>query len=148
MSDIMKKIRIINGPNLNMLGSREPEIYGHETLQDINSYIYEYALSYGIETEFFQSNIEGELINEIQSECDGIIINAGAYSHYSIAIRDAIKSVSTPCVEVHLSNVYGREEFRHGSMIAPACIGTISGFSSYGYIMALHALMKLGCDGT
>ena len=146
------KILIINGPNLNMLGKREPEIYGSQTLEDINNEIRERAKSLGIETEFFQSNTEGEIINLIQNAKDkytnGIILNAGAFTHYSYAIRDAVAIISgdIPVVEVHLSNIYKREEFRHKSVLAEVCIGQVSGFGKYSYMMALEyfALLKGG----
>jgi len=146
------KILIINGANLNMLGKREPEIYGSQTLEDINNEIRERAKSLGIETEFFQSNTEGEIINFIQNAKDkdtnGIILNAGAFTHYSYAIRDAVAIISgdIPVVEVHLSNIYKREEFRHKSVLAEVCIGQVSGFGKYSYMMALEyfALLKGG----
>ena len=135
----MIKIIVINGPNLNMLGKREPEIYGSDTLEAIEVEIARRASDLGMKVYFFQSNIEGEIINAIQNaECDGIILNAGAFSHYSYAIRDAIRSVDTPVVEVHLTNIYAREEFRHKSVLARACAGQISGFGRYSYIMALQ----------
>ena len=139
------KIYIINGANLNMLGSREPGIYGKETLGEINGEIAEHAKKLGIEAEFFQSNSEGEIIGFIQNtqnacnaECGGIILNAGAFTHYSYAIRDAIASVDVPVVEVHLSNIHKREEFRHKSVLADACVGQVSGFGKYSYMMALE----------
>jgi len=140
------KILIINGANLNMLGKREPEIYGDDTLENINKEIKAQAESLGIDANFFQSNIEGAIINCIhESKCDGIILNAGAFTHYSYAIRDAISSVDTPVVEVHLSNIYAREEFRHNSVLAGVCAGQISGFGKYSYILALaYFNMSLG----
>ena len=137
-------IAVIHGPNLNLLGTREPGIYGTETLDQINKEIEQEANTYGATTEFYQSNIEGQLVDYIHScagKIDGIIINAGAYTHYSIALRDAIAAVDIPAVEVHLSNIYKREEFRHTSVIAPVCIGQISGFGAYSYILGLHALL-------
>ncbi len=141
---MIKSILIINGPNLNMLGKREPTIYGKDTLKDIENDCIQYAKSKEIECEVFQSNIEGEIINKIH-ECfekhDAIAINAGAFTHYSYAIRDAISSVSKPCVEVHISNVHAREEFRHKSVIAPVCKGVIAGFGKKSYILAIEALI-------
>lgn len=140
------KILIINGPNLNMLGVREPEIYGKETLEDINNKICEYAKSVGAECDFFQSNGEGEIISKIHTvltEYDGCIINAGAYTHYSYAIADAISAVNKPFVEVHLSNVHSRDEFRHKSVISGVCKGVIAGFGSESYLLAVKALASL-----
>ncbi len=141
----MAKILIINGPNLNMLGIRAKQIYGALSLEQINDEIKKSAESHSAEIEFFQSNIEGELINKLHEaySCfNGVIINPGAYGHYSIALRDAIEAISLPCVEVHLSNIYAREEFRRHSVISPVCIGQISGFGYYGYILALQAILK------
>lgn len=137
------KILIINGPNLNMLGIREPEKYGSETLADINAKIKKYCDDNNIDVEFYQSNIEGEIINKIHSargNFDGIIMNAGAFTHYSYAIRDAIPIAEMPVVEVHLTNVHAREEFRHKSVIAPVCKGQICGFGSNSYLVAVRAL--------
>ena len=138
------KLMIINGPNLNMLGVREKNIYGTKNFEDVCKYITDEADKRGHNIELFQSNIEGEIINFIQKayfeSYEGIIINPGAYTHYSYAIHDAIKGVNIPTVEVHLSNIHAREEFRKKSVIAPACIGQISGFGEYGYIMAMDAL--------
>lgn len=140
------KIMVINGPNLNLLGIREKNIYGAKDFNQVVNYIKEEGIRLGLEVECFQSNIEGEIINFIHSayfgKYDGIVINPGAYTHYSIAIYDALKSVEIPTVEVHLSNIYKREEFRHKSVTAPACIGQISGFGEYGYTMALNALIN------
>ncbi|HPG87339.1 MAG TPA: type II 3-dehydroquinate dehydratase, partial [Spirochaetales bacterium] len=139
-------ISVINGPNLNMLGEREPQVYGSETLDDINSALGRAARDRGVDVEFFQSNSEGSLIDRLH-ECsrrsDGVILNAGAYTHYSIAIRDAIAAIRPPVVEVHLSNVHAREEFRRVSVIAPACVGQISGFGSTSYLLALEALVRI-----
>ena len=137
------KILIINGPNLNMLGIREPEKYGDETLADINEKIKKYCDDNNMDVEFYQSNIEGEIINKIHSargNFDGIILNAGAFTHYSYAIRDAIPIAEMPVVEVHLTNVHAREEFRHTSVIAPVCNGQICGFGSNSYLVAVRAL--------
>ena len=136
----MKKVAIINGPNLNMLGEREPDKYGTETLEDINARITALAAEIGIECSFFQSNVEGELVTFIQKsgEFDGILLNAGAYTHYSVAIRDAVAAVKAPVIEIHLSNTMSREDFRHVSMIAPVCLGTVAGFGCYSYLMALN----------
>ncbi len=139
------KILVLNGPNLNMTGLREPSVYGTATLNDINTSISEAASSLGIITEFFQSNHEGDLIDSIHNaygNFDGIIFNAGAFTHYSYAIRDAIASVDIPTVEVHMSNVHAREEFRNISVISPVCIGTIAGFGSFSYHLALAALIE------
>ena len=133
------RVLIINGANLNMLGKREPNIYGSDTLEQINREIKEKAAILGIEVAFMQSNIEGEIINAIHDmPCDGIILNAGAFTHYSYAIRDAISSVDTPVVEVHFSNIYAREDFRHKSVLAGVCAGQISGFGKHSYMLALE----------
>lgn len=140
------RVLIINGPNLNFLGKREPEIYGSETLELINSKIKEFGKNYGIEIEFFQSNHEGHIIDKIQESyenVDYLIINPGALTHYGIGIRDAILSTNLKTIEVHLSNVYSREEFRHKSVISDICIGKITGFGSEGYKMALQYLSNL-----
>lgn len=139
------KILVINGPNLNLLGVREPEVYGKETLNDINKKIADAAKLKGAECSFFQSNSEGEIISAIHSvlnDYDACIINAGAYTHYSLAIRDAIASVNKPFVEVHMSNVHSREEFRHKSVISAVCKGVIAGFGSNSYILAVWALCE------
>ena len=138
------KLMVINGPNLNFLGIREKSIYGSRSFKEIENYIRESAISLGHEIEMCQSNIEGEIINFIQrayyEKCNGIIINPGAFTHYSYAIYDAIKSVNIDTVEVHLSQIYSREEFRQKSVTASACIGQICGFGEYGYVMAMNAL--------
>lgn len=142
----MKKILIINGANLNMLGVREPAVYGADTLEIINCEIEKKAIELAVETSFFQSNHEGEIIDQIHLALDnfsGIIINPGAFTHYSYAIRDAISAVGLPCVEVHMSNVYKREEFRHHSVTAAVCVGQISGLGKKGYILALEALAEM-----
>lgn len=139
------KVLVINGVNLDMLGIREPGIYGGKTLEQINNELYMEAKSLGVDVEFVQSNIEGEIVELIHSGrlFDGIILNAGAYTHYSIAIRDAISSITTPCIEVHLSNVHKREEFRHTSMISAVCVGVIAGFGDLSYKLALRALKDM-----
>lgn len=138
------KVMVINGPNLNFLGIREPEIYGGKNYEDIMIEVKAKGEELGFLVDTRQSNIEGELINYIQEayfkKYDGIIINPGAYTHYSIALLDALKSVNLPCVEVHLSNIHKREEFRQKSVTAGACIGQISGFGDYGYVLGLIAL--------
>ena len=139
-----KKVLVIHGPNLNLLGEREPGIYGKEDFESINRDIRLWAEELGLELlEIYQSNCEGEIIGKLQElrhEADGIVANMGAYTHYSIAIRDAIASVHIPCVEVHLSNVHSREEFRHKSVIAPVCVGVVCGFGKYSYRLALEGL--------
>jgi 3-dehydroquinate dehydratase-2 len=145
----MKKIMVIQGPNLNLLGLREPDTYGDETLESIHGRISKKSEELGISCEFFQSNSEGDLVTAIQESAvlDGVILNAGAYTHYSIAIRDAIAAIRIPVVEIHLSNVYARENFRHVSMIAPVCRGSIAGFGGDGYIIALYALRGIWAAG-
>ncbi len=142
----MSKILVMHGPNLNMLGTREPEIYGSTTMQDINDMLAEQAAAESVETEFYQSNYEGGLINEIQQAkakgVDFIILNAGAFTHYSIALRDAIASVDVPVIEVHISNVHTREEFRHKSVIAPVVMGQILGFGVDSYSAAMFAAIR------
>jgi len=144
----LKKTRLlfINGPNLNLLGARENDIYGTKTLGEIASLVNIEAESMNVDIEFIQSNHEGEIIDIIHAskgKYDVIIINPGAYTHYSIAIRDAIKAVEVPTIEIHLSNIYEREEFRSKSVIAPICIGQISGFGAESYIIALYAATRL-----
>lgn len=139
------KILVINGPNINFLGIREKNIYGAENYEDLVNYIKSTAAGLKVDVDVVQSNIEGEIINFIQGaygKYDGIVINPGAYTHYSIAIYDAIKSVSIDTVEVHISNVHAREEFRRKSVTAPACLGQLCGFGFYGYIMAIMALIN------
>lgn len=142
----MKEFVVLNGANLNMLGIRERGIYGDLTLDDINAEIDAEADRLGVSVQCFQTNIEGGLVNYIHGALgrwDGIVLNAGAYTHYSISIRDAIASIDVPTVEVHISNVHAREEFRHRSVIAPVCVGTISGFGLHSYLLALRALTAL-----
>lgn len=139
------KILVLNGPNLNLLGKREPDIYGNITLDDINDELLNMASNLGVEVECFQTNSETKIIDKIHSslECfDGIIINPAAYTHTSIAIRDAIAAVKIPAIEVHLSNIHSREEFRAKSYIAPVCIGQISGFKEDSYKLALGAIVN------
>ncbi len=140
------KILVLNGPNLNMLGIRNPAVYGSKSLDSINTTIYSYAAGMKLNCEFFQSNCEGEIIDKIHSvlkEYDGCIINAGALTHYSYAIRDAIDAVDKPFIEVHLSNVDAREDFRKISVIAPVCKGSISGFGVNSYLLAVNAMRDL-----
>ena len=138
------KILLIHGPNLNLLGYREPEVYGRLTLEQINDRLRDYAAENDFELRAFQSNSEGALIDAIHEArgwASGIIINAGAYTHTSIALRDAIASVELPTVEVHLSNVHARESFRHHSYIAPVCLGAIAGFGWRSYLLGLQGLV-------
>ena len=133
---------VINGPNLNLLGQREPDKYGELDLAGIEGLVGSLAGRLGVRCEFYQSNIEGELVDAIQKAggSDGVVLNAGAYSHYSVAIRDAIAAIAAPVVEVHLTNVFAREDFRHESVIAAVCQGSISGFGAQSYLLALQAL--------
>lgn len=139
----MTRIQIINGPNINLLGKREPSIYGNTSFED---YLGTLRKAYpNVQIDYFQSNTEGELIDKIHEtgfEADGIILNAGAYTHTSIAIHDAIRAVTSPVIEVHISNVHARESFRHTSMIAAACKGVVCGFGLDSYRLALEALLK------
>ncbi|MDR0762097.1 MAG: type II 3-dehydroquinate dehydratase [Campylobacteraceae bacterium] len=140
------KIVVIQGPNLNMLGHREQNIYGAMKLDDIHAQMENVAKQNNISIEFFQSNFEGEIIDRLQEclgDADGIIINPAAYTHTSVAIRDAISALNIPVVEVHISNIYRREEFRQKSLTAPVCSGQISGFGPFGYHLALIALMQI-----
>ncbi len=140
----MLEVLVIHGPNLNLLGTRETNVYGQETFDSINTRIKEEARLLGVEVSIIQSNHEGEIIDAIHNsrfKYNAIVINPGAYTHYSIAIRDAIKSVDVPAAEVHLSNIHAREEFRTKSVIAPVCIGQISGFSGDSYILGLRAVV-------
>ncbi len=134
------KILVMNGPNLNLLGEREPGVYGDTSLEEINSRLKAYAEKNGAEIDFYQSNHEGALIDALHNArgvYDSIIFNAGAYTHYSYAIRDAIAAIKLPVIEVHISNVHSREEFRHHSVISPVCKGTIAGFGEQSYFLAL-----------
>ena len=137
------KIQIINGPNINLLGKREPSIYGSQSFED---YLEELKARYpNVTFEYYQSNVEGEMINKIHEvgfEFDGIILNAGAYTHTSIALQDAIRAIKSPVIEVHISNVHKREEFRHKSMISCACVGVICGFGLDSYRLAVEAMLS------
>jgi len=142
----MKKILVINGANLNLVGQRETGIYGKLSMDDIVSEIRSKAKELSLECEIYQSNHEGKIIDKIQdarNTFDGIILNAGAHSHYSYAIRDAVAAITLPVVEVHMSNIYAREEFRHHSVISHVCVGQISGFGKNSYILALDAIKDL-----
>lgn len=137
---------VIHGPNLNLLGEREPAVYGRETLSQVNAAITELAVELQCEVRSAQHNSEGaiiEALHESRSDCDAVIINPGAYSHYSYAIADAVAAIDLPVVEVHLSNVHAREEFRRKSVVAPVCVGTIAGFGVTSYLLALRALVGL-----
>jgi len=144
------KVLVLNGPNLNLLGKREPDIYGKATLSDLESQLKKVAGKYQAELDFVQTNSEGKIIDYLhaaEGRYDYIILNPGAYGHYSIAIRDAISSISVPVIEVHLSNIYAREEFRHKSVIAPVTVGQICGFGFNSYILALIAAIQLKGGG-
>lgn len=140
------KIVVIQGPNLNMLGVREQQFYGPMKLEQIHAQMKDFATQNGVEIEFFQSNLEGELVDRIQEcygEVDGIIINPAAYTHTSVAIRDAISAVSIPTIEVHISNTYRREEFRQKNLIAPVCTSSLIGFGPFGYHLAMVGMLQL-----
>ncbi len=140
------KIVVIQGPNLNMLGIREQQVYGPMKLEQIHAQMKEFAAQNGIEVEFFQSNLEGEIVDKVQEcygEAQGIIINAAAYTHTSIAIRDAISAVNIPTIEVHISNIHRREEFRKTNMIAPVCSSSIVGFGPFGYHLAMVGMLQI-----
>ncbi len=140
------KIVVIQGPNLNMLGVREQNIYGPMKLEQIHAQMKDVATQNGVEIEFFQSNLEGEIVDKIQEcygEAHGIILNAAAYTHTSIAIRDAISAVSIPTIEVHISNIHRREEFRKENMIAPVCASSIVGFGPFGYHLAMMGMLQI-----
>ncbi|WP_448590163.1 type II 3-dehydroquinate dehydratase [Thermodesulfobium sp.] len=141
----MIKLLVINGPNMNMLGTREPAIYGNLTLHRLEELILNFAKELDIKVDFFQSNHEGDIIDKIHRTYDAynaFIINPGAFTHYSYAIRDAIASINTPVLEVHLSNIHAREDFRKTSVIAPVCLGQISGLGEFSYIAAIVAIKK------
>jgi 3-dehydroquinate dehydratase-2 len=142
----MTKILVIHGPNLNMLGEREPEIYGEMSLEKINHLLVDLGKSMDIEVRTFQSNLEGDLIEALQDArkwTQGVVFNPGGYTHTSVALRDAVAGIEIPVIEVHLSNVEAREEFRHTSLITPVCVGKISGFGWRSYSLALHAFKEL-----
>ena len=142
----LKPVLVLNGPNLNMLGKRQPEIYGHETLADIENACRQEAERLGLTVAFGQSNHEGVLVDRIQAareDNSAIVINAGAYTHTSVALLDALSAAELPVVEVHLSNIYRRESFRHHSYISAAAVGVIAGLGSHGYLLALQALSRL-----
>lgn len=141
----MAKVLVINGPNLNMLGKRETDVYGSETLEDINEKIAKEATNYGHNVDFFQSNDEGQIVDKIHEavDYDVLIINPAALTHYSIALRDAVTSIKTPVIEVHISNIFAREEFRHKSVISPVVKGIISGFGPESYVLAVRAVDSL-----
>ena len=141
----MLNILVINGPNINLLGTREPEVYGSETLADLEAQLSKRAASLNASVSFIQSNHEGSMVDALHGARgvqNGVIMNAGAYTHTSIALRDAISGIDLPCIEVHISNVHARESFRHHSMIAPVCKGVIAGFGLFGYTLALEALVE------
>ena len=143
--EVVMKFLLLNGPNLNMLGTREPEKYGTITLEYIEKNLKEVAKQNNIELSCYQSNHEGNLIDKIQASngnFDGIIFNAGGYTHTSVALRDAIASVNTPVVEIHMTNIHAREEFRHNSLISPVCIGQICGFGENSYKLGFYALLE------
>jgi 3-dehydroquinate dehydratase II len=138
-----RTILVVNGPNLNLLGTREPEIYGDKTLDDVRRLMHVAAERLGVSLDFFQSNVEGDIINYLHHNrsADGVVINPAAFTHTSIALRDAIAATGIPAVEVHLSNIHAREEFRKVSYVAPVCVGQISGFGVYSYVLGLEALV-------
>ena len=138
-------ILVIHGPNLNLLGKRQPEIYGTQTLENINQDLIQIAQKQGVVLKVFQSNQEGEIVSEIGNNIDwanGILINPAAYTHTSIAIRDALSAINLPVIEIHLSNIYEREDFRHHSYVSPIAVGVISGFGNYSYELALNAMIN------
>ena len=139
-------VLVLHGPNLNLLGTREPQIYGHTTLEDIDQDLRQYGQELGVVVETFQSNGEGELIDRIhraRQEAQALIVNAGGYTHTSVALRDALAGVGLPVIEVHLTNLAAREEFRHRSLLAPVCVGQITGLGAFGYRLALEAAVHV-----
>ena len=139
-------ILLVHGPNLNLLGKRQPEIYGTQTIDNINHYLIQVAQKQGVELKTFQSNHEGAIVSEIGDNidwADGILINPAAYTHTSVAIRDALSAVTLPVIEIHLSNIYKREGFRHHSYVSPIAVGVISGFGSHSYELALNAMINI-----
>ena len=139
-----KKILLLHGPNLNLLGTREPEVYGYMTLQDINNKVQDFLKDYEFQLRVEQSNHEGglvDILHEVRTEVDGVVFNPGAYTHTSIALRDAISTISLPVIEAHLSNIHSREAFRHHSYLAGVCIGQISGFGWRSYLLGTQALL-------
>ena len=144
-SKLDMNILVIHGPNLNLLGKRQPEIYGTQTLDNINQDLVQIAQKQGVTLKVFQSNQEGEIVSEIGNNIDwanGILINPAAYTHTSIAIRDALSAINLPVIEIHLSNIYEREDFRHHSYVSPIAVGVISGFGNYSYELALNAMIN------
>lgn len=142
----MPKILVIHGPNLNMLGKREPEVYGSDGLEEINARLSEQAQTFNVELDLFQSNHEGQIVDKIQtavSQCSAVIINPAAFTHTSVAIRDALLLLEVPIIEIHLSNIYKREPFRHTSLITDIATGQICGFGAHGYLLALEAAVEL-----
>lgn len=140
-----RTVLVLNGPNLNLLGTREPEVYGHDTLDDILAELRAHAAGADVELIDFQSNVEGELVGRLhdaRGKVDGVVFNPGAFSHYSIALRDAIAGTGLVVVETHLSNVHAREPFRHTSVLAPVCLGVVAGFGKHSYVVALDALLR------
>ena len=140
------KVLLIHGPNLHLLGRRQPEVYGTQTLTDINTRLLEIAAQRGVELKIFQSNHEGEIVSVIGDNidwADGVLINPASYTHTSVAIRDALSAVNLPVIEIHLSNIYAREPFRHRSYINPVAVGVIGGFGAYSYVLALDAIIHV-----